>query len=86
MIIDKNATVVDVRTPGEFADQHFPGAINIPLDDVAKRINEFKELPGPIIAYCKSGARSGAAVEILKRAGIANAINAGGLDDILRQK
>jgi phage shock protein E len=86
MIIDKNATVVDVRTPGEFADQHFPGAINIPLDDVAKRINEFKELPGPIIAYCKSGARSGAAVEILKPAGIVNAINAGGLDDILRQK
>ena len=45
MNIDKNATIVDVRTLGEFAGQHFPGAINIPLDEVAKRINEFKELP-----------------------------------------
>ncbi|MGZ3914779.1 MAG: rhodanese-like domain-containing protein, partial [Flavisolibacter sp.] len=28
----KNATMVDVRTEAEFAEGHYPGAINIPLD------------------------------------------------------
>ncbi len=78
----KNATIVDVRTPEEFAGEHFPNAINIPLDQVAQRINEFKEMPKPIVAYCRSGNRSGIAVTILKQNGIAEAINGGGLDDL----
>ncbi len=47
----KNATIVDVRTPEEFTEGHFSNAINIPLDQVAQRINEFKEMPKPIVAY-----------------------------------
>lgn len=86
MNFDKNATIVDVRSPEEFSDQHFPGAINIPLEDVAHRINEFKDLPRPVIAYCKSGNRSGMAVEILKQNGIVDAMNGGGLDEMLMQK
>ena len=77
-------TIIDVRTPAEFAGQHVPGAINIPLDEVAQRINELKELPKPIIAYCRSGNRSGIAVSILKQNGIAEAINGGGIDDMLK--
>ena len=80
----KNATIVDVRTPDEFAGQHIPGAINIPLDEVAQRINELKELPKPIIAYCRSGNRSGMAVAILKQNGIAEAVNGGGIDEMLQ--
>ena len=80
--IDDNTTIVDVRTPEEFAEGHFPNAINIPLDQVAQRINEFKEMPKPIIAYCRSGNRSGIAVSILKQNGIADAINGGGLEDL----
>ena len=79
-----NATIVDVRTPEEFAGQHVPGAINIPLDEVTQRINEFKEMPKPIIAYCRSGNRSGMAVAILKQNGIAEAVNGGGIDDMLQ--
>ncbi len=78
----KNATIVDVRTPEEFAGERFPNAINIPLDQVAQRINEFKEMPKPIVAYCRSGNRSGMAVSILKQNGINDAINGGGLDDL----
>ena len=81
-----NATIVDVRTPGEFAGQHVPGAINIPLDEVAQRINEFKEMPKPIIAYCRSGNRSGMAVAILKQNGITEAVNGGGIDEMLQTK
>ncbi len=78
----KNAAIVDVRTPEEFSGEHFPNAINIPLDQVAQRINEFKEMPHPIVAYCRSGNRSGMAVSILKQNGINDAINGGGLDDL----
>ena len=80
-----NATLVDVRTSVEYNSEHFPNAINIPLDQVAQRINEFKEMQKPIVAYCRSGNRSGMAVSILKQNGIADAFNGGGLDD-LKQK
>ncbi len=84
MNIHSNATIVDVRTPGEFAGQHVQDAINIPLDEITNRINEFKELPKPIVAYCRSGNRSGMAVAILKQNGIAEAVNGGGIDDMLQ--
>lgn len=79
-----NSTIIDVRTPEEFADQHVPDAINIPLNEVAQRINEIKELPKPIVAYCSSGNRSGMAVSILKQSGIAEAVNGGGIDNMLQ--
>jgi phage shock protein E len=78
-------TVVDVRSPQEFAGEHFPNAINVPLEQVPQKVNEFKELPKPIIAYCRSGNRSGMAVSMLKQAGITDVINGGGLDDLLQQ-
>lgn len=78
-------TVVDVRTPEEFAERHYSNAINIPLDEVQQRVSEFKDMPKPIVAYCRTGNRSGTAVSILKQNGITDAINAGGLDDLLQQ-
>ncbi len=80
--IYKNATIVDVRTPEEFAAEHYPNAINIPLDQVAQRIDEFRTMKKPIIAYCRSGNTSGIAVSILKQHGIGDAVNGGGLDDL----
>ena len=41
MNIHNKATNVDVGSAGEFAGQHFSGAINIPLEEVALRIEEF---------------------------------------------
>ncbi len=82
MHTSKTFTIVDVRTPEEYAVEHYPNAINIPLDQISQRINEFKEMTQPIIAYCRSGNRSGIAVSILKLNGIADAVNGGGLDDL----
>ncbi|MER3463935.1 MAG: rhodanese-like domain-containing protein, partial [Chitinophagaceae bacterium] len=73
------ATIVDVRTPEEYAGEHYPNAIDIPYDQVAQRIDEYKEMPKPIIAYCRSGNRSGIAVSILKQAGITEVQSGGGL-------
>lgn len=79
------ATIVDVRTPEEFAGEHFPNAINIPLDELPQRINEFKEMPKPVVAYCRSGNRSGVAVTMLQQAGITDVVNGGGLEDMRQQ-
>ncbi len=81
-----NVTIVDVRSTEEFAEQHYPGAINIPLDQVPQRINEFKDFKMPIVVYCRSGIRSGMAVGSLKQNGITDVINGGGLDDMLHSK
>lgn len=83
--IPGNATVVDVRTKEEFAQGHYPNAINIPLDQVQQRLDEFKAMNTPIVAYCRSGNRSGLAVSILKQNGITEVYNGGGLQDVLQQ-
>ena len=46
------AVVLDVRPPEEFAAGHLPGAINIPIHELEKRL---KELPKrqEVIAYCR---------------------------------
>jgi rhodanese-related sulfurtransferase/DNA-binding transcriptional ArsR family regulator len=48
----KQVTVLDVRSPEEFASGHLPGAINIPLHELRRRL---KELPASqqIVAYCR---------------------------------
>lgn len=63
------ATILDVRTKAEYAEGHIKGSINIPLDRLGQ---ELKRLPKdkPVIACCRSGARSGMAIGILKRNGI----------------
>ena len=45
-------TVLDVRPPEEFASGHVPGAVNVPLKELAKRL---KELPQDqeVVAYCR---------------------------------
>ncbi|HJW18474.1 MAG TPA: rhodanese-like domain-containing protein [Flavisolibacter sp.] len=80
-----NATIVDVRTPEEYAGDHYPNAINIPLNEVPDRIEEFKQLKQPIVAYCRSGNRSGVAVSILKQSGLTEVYNGGGLTDLFQQ-
>ena len=78
-------TLVDVRTPEEYNSGHIEGAINIPLDQVPQKLNEIRELPKPIIAYCRSGNRSDMAVHILKQSGIESVVNGGGITDLKKQ-
>ncbi|MBX6380956.1 MAG: rhodanese-like domain-containing protein [Thermoflavifilum aggregans] len=63
-------TIIDVRTPQEFASGHVEGSINIPLQTLAQRIDEIKSMPAPIVLCCASGARSARAKLILQQAGI----------------
>ena len=80
-----NATVVDVRTPEEYARDHYPGAINIPVEQIPDRVDEFRQMSIPIVTYCRSGNRSEIAARILKQGGIKEVYNGGGLVDLLQQ-
>jgi phage shock protein E len=80
--IAAGARIVDVRTPGEFKDGAYPGAINIPISVLPVRMNELSPKDKPIVLYCASGARSGQGLRLLKQAGFTDVINAGGLEDM----
>ena len=74
----KEATIIDVRTPGEFMMGKVEGSINIPLNEVPARIDEFKNIEGDIILCCASGGRSGQATMFLEQNGLSNVYNGGG--------
>ena len=81
--IAAGATVVDVRSPAEFRAGAYPGAINIPLQELGRRVAEIKS-DRPVILYCASGVRSSSAAALLKKAGFTDVVNAGGLADMPR--
>lgn len=75
--------IVDVRTAGEFARGAYPGAINIPLDELQYRVEKLGKKDRKINLYCESGARSAYAVQILKTYGFTNLENGGGLSRMM---
>jgi rhodanese-related sulfurtransferase len=74
----KEATIIDVRTPGEFMMGNVEGSINIPLDEVSSRVEEFKNVEGNVVLCCASGGRSGQATMFLQQNGLSNVYNGGG--------
>jgi rhodanese-related sulfurtransferase len=79
--------IVDVRTVAEFNTGAFPGALNIPLDDVMGRLSEFgTDKDREIIVYCASGGRSAYAQRLLNQAGFTQVANGGGISQMMAQK
>ena len=66
-------TIIDVRTPEEYADKHIPAAINIPLDELNSHVNELSKQSIIITACAKGGGRSAEAAALLKQQGFNNA-------------
>jgi len=73
-------TVIDVRTPAEYASGHLPGALNIPLDHIRRALPEIQHAAerGDVLVVCASGARSENACKLLAEHGITTATLAGG--------
>lgn len=82
----KSPIVVDVRTPMEFLGGAYPDAINISLDEMQARINEFGDKDRDITLYCASGARSAYAQQILRQLGYTNVKNGGGLMHMMMRR
>jgi len=60
--------IIDVREPHEWEISHIEGAELIPLGDLASRMNEL-DTAEDIVLQCKTGARSGRALDLLRTAG-----------------
>ncbi|MFJ6252450.1 MULTISPECIES: rhodanese-like domain-containing protein [unclassified Streptomyces] len=73
-------TVIDVRTPGEYAGGHLPGALNIPLDQIRRALPDIRHATarGDVLVVCASGARSQNACTVLAENGITAATLSGG--------
>ena len=56
--------IVDLRAPPEFGIAHIPGALNIPLPELEKRLDELRNENGVLI-YCLNGSRTRDAEPIL---------------------
>lgn len=79
LINDSHAVILDIREAAEFAAGHLPNARNIALGELAGRAGE---LPAgkPVLVYCATGVRSGAAATTLRKGGRDDVFNlAGGL-------
>ncbi|ANQ48190.1 rhodanese-like domain-containing protein [Flammeovirga yaeyamensis] len=77
-LVAEGARILDVRTEGEFDSGHADGAVNIPLNEVHKRMPEIFKLGTPLILCCKSGVRASSAMAQIKKAGVKEVYNAGG--------
>lgn len=62
--------ILDVRTPGEFAEGHLPGALNLDLQasDFEARLNGM-DRGKTYLVYCRTGNRSQRAIQAMKRLG-----------------
>ena len=61
---DGSVTLLDTRTPAEFASGHIDGFKNIPVDELRERLNEIEQRK-PVYVICQSGLRSYIATRIL---------------------
>jgi phage shock protein E len=75
--------IIDVRTQQEFDAGHVANAILIPYDQMEQRWQELERYRNqPVVLYCRSGRRSGIALEVLKARGFTQLENGGGLNDM----
>jgi phage shock protein E len=83
-LVQRDAIIIDVRTAAEYRSGHIPGSTNMQLEKINAFAGELKKKNKPVIAVCRSGNRSGAAVAILKTAGV-EAYNGGAWNDLQKK-
>lgn len=69
--------VLDVRSATEFAAGHVPGAVNVPLTVLPRRLSEVPR-DRPVVTMCETGYRSSTAASLLLRAGHPSVADADG--------
>ncbi|MFA6152291.1 MAG: rhodanese-like domain-containing protein [Chitinophagaceae bacterium] len=75
------ASIIDVRSPEEYAGGHVANSINIPLQEIPNRMEELKIMKAPLILCCASGNRSGQAQRFLAQSGL-DCVNGGSWLDV----
>lgn len=77
LINSKNAIVVDIRPPEEFAKGSLPNARNLPADKVKDRASELKK-DKPLIVVCATGKSAGPVAAQLRSSGFNEVFVLGG--------
>lgn len=74
--------IIDVRTQDEFKQGHLKGSINIDIYDsnFSSQISKLDK-NSDYKVYCRSGNRSGQALEIMKKLGFTKVENSGSLEN-----
>lgn len=75
--IEDGALPLDVGEVSEFAEGHIPGALNIPLGQLAHELDQIPR-DRPIVAYCGHGERASTGVSLLEAAGYRNFVSLSG--------
>lgn len=75
-LIKSGAQLVDVRSPHEHQQHALPGSVNIPLPIIQKALKQLDK-ETPVLLYCASGQRSGAAKSVLEACGFSRVHNIG---------
>lgn len=73
----RGVTLIDVRSREEFAQGHAEGARNIPVQELAQRLDEI-DRAAPVAVYCRSGRRSATAAQLLSASGFGPVTDLGG--------
>jgi rhodanese-related sulfurtransferase len=77
LINSRNAAIVDIRTPEEFAKGSLPHARNLPADKVGERMRELKK-DKPVIIVCATGSAAGRIAAQLRAGGFGEVYVLGG--------
>jgi phage shock protein E len=79
---DPTIVLVDVRTEAEFTEEHIPGALLVPVDELESLAPEMiPDKEATYIVYCRSGNRSATAAQQLIDMGYQNIYDMGGIID-----
>ena len=86
LVSSNEIIVIDVRSDAEVKTRIIQDAIHIEWTKIDKEITKIDiSKDHAIYLYCRSGNRSGKAVDILKNLGYVNVINAGGIKDAAKK-
>lgn len=79
-LVENGALLVDVRSEGEYADGGIEGSINIPIQELASRMDELGDRNREIVVYCQSGGRSAMAKRLLESNGFSKVHDLGSIN------
>ena len=80
--VKQGAFLLDVRSPGEFAEGHLAGAVNVPVQELEATLSSLPvDRNREIVVYCRSGMRSSRARGILLKAGDSKVEDLGGMSN-----
>lgn len=82
LITEGKVTVIDVRTPEEYAEGHIPGSKLVPLQELEGRLADLPDKDTQYLIVCRSGNRSAQASDLLVKNGYTRILNmVGGMNE-----